>query len=42
MKAILCQRAKQLRTNMTEAEKVLWQALRAKRFLAIKFKRQQV
>lgn len=35
-------RAKKFRSNMTEAEKMLWQALRAKRFLGYKFRRQQI
>ena len=42
MKEILQKRAKMLRTSMTEVEKILWQSLRAKRFLNFKFKRQQV
>lgn len=42
MKTVLQQRAKQLRSNMTEEEKILWYSLRAKRFLATKFKRQQI
>lgn len=42
MNIILQNRAKQLRANMTEEEVILWQALRAKRFLNTKFKRQQV
>ena len=33
--------AKQLRSNATEAEKLLWQHLRAKRFNGFKFKRQK-
>lgn len=41
MNTVLQQRAKQLRSNMTE-EKILWYALRAKRFLNTKFKRQQI
>lgn len=32
--------AKSLRTNMTDAEKVLWGVLRAKRFYGLKFRRQ--
>lgn len=32
--------AKQLRQEMTEAEKVLWEQLRARRFLNLKFRRQ--
>lgn len=32
--------ARQLRANMTDAERVLWQHLRAKRFSRIKFRRQ--
>lgn len=34
--------AKQLRTNQTETEKILWFHLRAKRLKSIKFKRQQI
>lgn len=34
--------AKQLRTNQTELEKILWFHIRAKRLNGIKFKRQQV
>lgn len=41
-KSILLERAKQLRSNMTKEEKILWQALRAKRFCQTKFKRQKV
>ena len=33
--------AKQLRSNATEAEKLLWKHLRAKRFEGFKFKRQK-
>ena len=33
--------AKQLRSNMTDAEKMLWYHLRGHRFLGAKFKRQQ-
>ena len=33
--------AKQLRSNMTDAEKLLWYRLRAHRFIRAKFKRQQ-
>ncbi len=32
--------AKQLRTNQTEAEKVMWQQLRGRRFENLKFRRQ--
>lgn len=32
--------AKQLRQEMTEAEKVLWEQLRARRFFKLKFRRQ--
>lgn len=39
---ILQERAKQLRSNMTDVEKILWQYLRAKRFSKTKFRRQQV
>jgi len=38
---ILIQRAKQLRTNQTEAEQRLWYHLRAHRFMGLKFKRQK-
>lgn len=38
----LLERAKQLRSHMTEEEKILWQHLRAKRFCQIKFYRQKV
>jgi very-short-patch-repair endonuclease len=34
--------AKELRQNMTPAEKILWQHLRAKRFKSLKFRRQQI
>lgn len=34
--------AKKLRQNMTPAEKILWQHLRAKRFQGSKFRRQQI
>ena len=34
--------AKELRQNMTPAEKILWQHLRAKRFQGLKFRRQQI
>ena len=37
--ATIC-RAKTLRSNMTDAEKALWHALRAKRFSSAKFTRQ--
>ncbi len=36
------QRAKELRQNMTEAEKTLWQALRANRLNGWHFRRQQI
>lgn len=36
------QRARELRRNMTEAEKVLWQALRANRLNGWHFRRQQI
>ena len=36
------QRAKELRQNMTEAEKMLWQALRANRLNGWHFRRQQI
>ena len=35
-------RAKELRQNMTPAEKILWQHLRAKCFNNLKFRRQQI
>ncbi len=35
-------RAKELRQNMTTAEKILWQHLRAKQFNNLKFRRQQI
>lgn len=35
-------RSKELRKNMTPAEKVLWEHLRAKRFNGLKFRRQQI
>ena len=35
-------RAKELRQNMTPAEKILWQYLRAERFHNLKFRRQQI
>jgi very-short-patch-repair endonuclease len=35
-------RAKELRQNMTEAEKVLWQAIRANRLNGWHFRRQQI
>ncbi|MDJ0899324.1 MAG: DUF559 domain-containing protein [Xenococcus sp. MO_188.B8] len=35
-------RAKELRQNMTLAEKILWEHLRAKRFNGLKFRRQQI
>ena len=34
--------AKELRQNMTPAEKTLWEHLRAKRFHGLKFRRQQI
>ena len=37
----LLKNAKVLRKNMTDAERILWQQLRAKRFIGFKFKRQQ-
>lgn len=36
------QRAKELRQNMTEAEKILWQAVRANRLNGWHFRRQQI
>lgn len=38
----LLQFAKSLRHAATDAENLLWQRLRAKRFMALKFRRQQV
>ena len=35
-------KAKELRQNMTPAEKILWEHLRAKRFNGLKFRRQQI
>ena len=35
-------RAKELRRDMTPAEKILWEHLRAKRFRGLKFRRQQI
>lgn len=35
-------RAKELRKDMTPAEKILWEHLRAKRFNGLKFRRQQI
>ncbi len=34
--------AKTMRTNSTEAESLMWQILRAKRFMNLKFRRQHV
>ena len=36
------ERSRELRKNMTPAEKILWEYLRAKRFNNLKFRRQQV
>lgn len=36
------ERAKELRRNMTPAEKILWQALKANRLSGLHFRRQQV
>jgi len=33
--------ARELRKNQTESEKILWEALRNKRFMGLKFRRQQ-
>ena len=38
----LLQFAKNMRTNATDAEYLMWQLLRAKRFMDLKFRRQQV
>ncbi len=35
-------RARELRRNMTPAERILWNALRGRRFAGFKFRRQQV
>ncbi|QLB19547.1 endonuclease domain-containing protein [Mannheimia granulomatis] len=40
--ANLRQNAKTLRSNMTDAERILWYHLRAKRFCGIKFYRQKI
>ena len=34
--------AKAMRTNATDAEHLMWQLLRAKRFMNLKFRRQHV
>ena len=34
--------SRQLRSNSTDAEKLMWQLLRAKRFMSLKFRRQYV
>ena len=34
--------AKNMRSNVTDAENLIWQILRAKRFMNLKFRRQQV
>ena len=39
---VLTQRAKAMRTSATEPEQRMWLALRAKRFAAVKFRRQKV
>jgi very-short-patch-repair endonuclease len=41
MDRLLRERAKVLRREMTEAERCLWQQLRAHRFMGLKFKRQK-
>ncbi|MDH2998769.1 DNA (cytosine-5-)-methyltransferase [Pasteurellaceae bacterium LFhippo2] len=41
-KALLLKRAKFLRSNMTDEETILWQELRAKRFVNAKFYRQKI
>jgi len=41
MDRLLRERAKALRREMTEAERCLWQRLRAHRFMGLKFKRQK-
>ena len=38
----LLERAKELRKNMTPAEKVLWEKLRHNRFCGLQFRRQQI
>ena len=42
MNSQLLQFAKSMRHAATDAENLLWQQLRAKRFMALKFRRQQV
>lgn len=42
MNSQLLQFAKPMRHAATDAENLLWQQLRAKRFMALKFRRQQV
>lgn len=42
MNSQLLQFAKSMRHVATDAENLLWQRLRAKRFMALKFRRQQV
>ena len=42
MNSQLLQFAKAMRHAATDAENLLWQQLRAKRFMALKFRRQQV
>ena len=42
MNSQLLQFAKSMRHAATDAENLLWQRLRAKRFMALKFRRQQV
>ena len=37
----LTARARELRKNMTPAERILWKALRGRRFVNYKFRRQQ-
>lgn len=34
--------AKTMRTNATDAENLMWQILRAKRFMNLKFRRQHI
>ena len=42
MSQILTQRAKELRVNLTEAEKKVWNHLRSKQLEGLKFRRQQL
>lgn len=42
MKAYLKRNARQLRNNLTDAEKLLWYQLRRRQFADLKFRRQAV